>query len=101
MTGKPPARNEDGVASQRKPRRPWVSREPHPGGARDSPPLGRADPNRRDLEIGPRLDLDEGDRAAASRDEVDFAARDDEPAREDRIALEAQSSAAIDSALRP
>ena len=48
----------------------------------DPPPLGRADRNRRDFEIGPRLDLDEGDRAALARDEVDFAAGHDEPPRE-------------------
>jgi hypothetical protein len=95
VTGKPPRRDEDGVAPQRKARRPRVSREPNPRRARDSPPLGRADRNRRHLEIGPRLDLDEGDRVASSRDEVDFAAGDDEPPCEDRITLEAQKQRRI------
>ena len=36
------------------------------------------------------LDLDEGDRAAAARDEVDFADRDTEPLAEDTPAVEAE-----------
>jgi hypothetical protein len=88
VAGKPPPRDEDRVAPQRQANCPRVSREPHACGASDSPPLGRADRNRGDFEISPRLDLDKGDGAAASRDEIDFAARDDEPPREDRVALE-------------
>ena len=66
VTGKPAGRDEDGVAPQGSGPPPRVSREPDPRGARDSPPLGRADRDRRDFEIGPRFDLDEGDRAASS-----------------------------------
>ena len=90
VAGKAPRRDEYGVAPQRQARRPWVPREPDPCGARDSPPLGRADRNRRDLEIGARLHLHKGDRAASSGDEVDLAPVDDETPGEDRIALEAQ-----------
>src|SRR5271156_2467661 len=53
VTGKPPPRDEDIVAPQRQARRPWVAHEPNARGAGDSPPLGRADRNRRDFEIGP------------------------------------------------
>ena len=61
MTGKPPSRDEHGVAPQRQARRPWVSHEPNARGAGDSAPLGCADRNRRDFEIGPRFDFDKGD----------------------------------------
>ena len=88
--GKPPPRDEDGVAPQGQARGPWISREPDARGASDSPPLRRADRNRRDFQISPRFDFNKGDRAAPSRDEVDFASRHDEPPRQDRIALEAQ-----------
>ena len=90
VTGKPSARDEYGVASQRQVCRPWVSHEPNACGAGDSPPLGRADRDRRDFEIGPRFDFDQGDRAAASRNKVDFTSGDDKSLRQDRVALEAQ-----------
>src|ERR1700722_1361846 len=88
VTGKPPPRDEDGVAPQGQACRPRVSREPYARGAGDPPPLSRADRNRRDFEIGPRVDFDKGDRAAAPRDEIDFASGDDKPPRENRIAHE-------------
>jgi hypothetical protein len=61
VTGKPPPRDEDGVAPQRQDRRPWVSHEPNARGASDSPPLGRVDRNRGDFQIGPRFDFNKGD----------------------------------------
>jgi hypothetical protein len=61
VTGKSPVRDEDGVASQRQARRPRVSREPDARGAADSPPLGRADRNRRDFQVSPRFDFNKGD----------------------------------------
>src|SRR5271170_4525875 len=61
VTGKPPPRDEYGVTPQRQARRPRVAHEPNARGAGDSPPLGRADRNRRDFEIGPRFDFDKGD----------------------------------------
>src|SRR5258708_4342397 len=70
VTGKPPVRDEDGVAPQRQARGPWVSHEPDARGAADSPPLGRADCNRRGFQLRPRLDLDKGNRAASSRDQI-------------------------------
>ena len=90
MTGKAPGRDEYGVASKGEAGRPRVPRQPDPSGSRDSPPLRRADRDRGDLQIGARFDLDEGDRTAPSRDEIDFAARYRESPRENRIALEAQ-----------
>jgi hypothetical protein len=90
VTGKPSPRDEDGVAPQRQGRCPWVAHEPNARGASDSPPLGRADRNRRDFQLGPRFDFNKGDRAASSGDEVDFASRDHESPRQDRVALEAQ-----------
>jgi hypothetical protein len=88
VTGKPPPRDEDGVAPQGQACRPWVSHEPYARGASDSARLGRADCNRRHFEIGPRLDFDKGDPAASLRDEIDFAAGDDKPPRQDRISFE-------------
>src|ERR1700722_20096034 len=61
VTGKPPARDEDGVAPQCQTRRPWVAHQPNACGPGDSPPLGRADRDRRDFQIGPRFDFDKGD----------------------------------------
>ena len=90
MPGKAAGGDEDGVAPERHARRPRVSREPHARRAGDPPPLGCADRNRGCLEIGARLDLDEGDHPAAAGDKVDLAARDGETLGEDRIALEAQ-----------
>ena len=90
MTGQTPGRDEYGVTSKGEAGRPRVPREPDPCGSRDSPPLRPADRDRGDLQIGARFDLDEGDRTAPSRDEIDFAARYREPPRENRIALEAQ-----------
>jgi len=58
MAGKPPARDEDSVAPQCQTRRPWVAHEPNARGSGDSPPLGRADRDRRDFQIGPRFDFD-------------------------------------------
>src|SRR5580704_14619125 len=89
VAGKPAAPDEDGVAPQGQARGPWISRDPDARGASDSPPLRRADRNRRDFEISPRFDYNKGDRAAPSGDEVDFASRHDEPPRQYRIALEA------------
>jgi hypothetical protein len=88
VAGKPPARDEDGVAPQRQASGPWISREPDTGGAGDSPPLRRADRSRRDFQISPRFDFNKSDRAATSRDQIDFASRDDKPPREDRVALD-------------
>jgi hypothetical protein len=90
VTGKAPRRDEYGVAAKGEARRPGVARHPDPRGSRDAPPLGRADRDRGDLEIGARLDLDEGDRAAPSRNKIDFAAADHEAPRENPVALEAQ-----------
>jgi hypothetical protein len=90
VAGKVPAPDEHGVAPQRQACRPRVPRQPHPRGARDAPPLGGADRKRRGLEIGARLDLDEGDHAASAGDKIDLAAGDDEPPGEDRIALQTQ-----------
>ncbi len=90
MTRKAPGSDEYGVASKGEAGRPGVPRKPDPCGSRDSPPLRRADRESGDLQIGARLDLDEGDRTAPSRDEIDFAAGYCEPPRENRIALEAQ-----------
>ncbi len=61
VTGKPPTRDKDSVAPQREARRPWVAHEPNARGAANSPPLGRADRNRGDFEIGPCFDFDKGD----------------------------------------
>jgi hypothetical protein len=91
VTGKPPARDKNRVAPQGQACRPWVSREPYARGAGDSPPLSRADRDRRDFEISPRLDFDKGEGAAAPRDEIDFAAGDDKPPRQDRVSLEGLS----------
>ncbi len=89
MTGKTPGRDKYGVASKGEAGRPRVPRQPDSCGSRDSPPLRRADRESGDLQIGARFDLDKGDRTAASRDEINFAARYREPPRENRIALEA------------
>src|ERR1700722_16904215 len=87
VTGKPPSCDEDRVAPQCQTRRPWVAHEPNARGAADSPPFGRADCNPRDFQLGPRFDFDKGDRAAASRNKVDFASGDHKSLRKDRIAL--------------
>src|SRR3984885_6446611 len=90
VTGKASGRDEYGVAPKGQARRPGVPRQPYPRRTGDSPPLGRTDRDRRALHVRARLDLDEGDRAASFGDEVDFAAGDDKPARENPIALEAK-----------
>ncbi len=90
MTRKASGRDEYGVASKGEAGRPRVPRQPDPCGSCDSPPLRRADRDRGDLQIGARFDLDEGDRTAPSRDEIDFAPGYRKPSRENRIALEAQ-----------
>jgi hypothetical protein len=90
VAGKPSPRDEDRVATQRQASGPWISREPDTRSAADSPPLGRADRNRRNFEVSARFDFDEGDRAASSGDEVDFASGDHKSPRQDRIALEAK-----------
>src|SRR5579863_8606584 len=90
MAGKPPRRDEYGIAPEREACSPRVSRQPDPRRARDPPPLRRADRNRRSLDVRARLDLDKGDRTASLGDEIDFAARHDKPAIENLVALEAQ-----------
>ena len=84
VAGKPAGGDEHGVASQGQARRPRVAREPDARGAGDAPALRRADRLGGGIEIAARLDLDEGDRAAAPRDEIDFAAGYRETSRENR-----------------
>jgi len=74
MTGKAAGRDEYGVAAKSETGRPGVPRQPDPRRSGDSPLFRRADRKLRDLHVSPRLDLDEGDRTASPRNEVDFAA---------------------------
>src|SRR5215207_11184608 len=69
-----PRRDEDGVGAQAAAHCPGIARYPGAGGAGEALALSRADRLRGDVRLRPRLDLDEGDGAAARHDEVDLAA---------------------------
>jgi hypothetical protein len=73
VAGKPPGRDEDGVAPQIQGRRARVARKPDARRPADAASLGRGDRLSRCVEVVARLDLDENDRRAAPHDEIDFA----------------------------
>ena len=90
MAGKTPRGDVDGVAAKCKPNRPRVASEPDASGARDSPPLDRSDGIRRRIEIAASFHLDESDRTAPSRNDIDFAAGNRVSTRKNGIAFEPQ-----------
>ena len=85
MARQPARREENRVGPQRIGHRPRVRREPAARREREAFLLLRRDRDRRIIEIAARFHFDEDDRAAAPRDDVDFAAMRAKIARENLI----------------
>ena len=90
MAGKPPGRDEDGVAAQIKVAaqglRASQTRAARPMRRRLVSVIAKC----RGVEVVARLDLDEGDRRAAPRDEVDLAAGGGEATIQHLVTLQPQ-----------
>jgi hypothetical protein len=83
-------RHEDGIRPQGGVGGKRVTREPSPRGPRHACPLARVDGGRGGVQRRASLDLDEGDGAPASDDQVDLPARGREAPGKRPITLQHQ-----------
>lgn len=90
MTGSPAGSQQDHVETQLEPCQSGVLLQKGPGGGGQTTTLPRPQRFGRLAEVGALLDLDDGQRPPAPRDQVDLAGRGSAAPGQDPVAFEAQ-----------